>query len=205
MAGRSFKVAWSGFFEQMGIQSDFAFEDLQIDLDGDIKGGGYDSVGQYSFEGNFTKDKIHFSKQYADRHRIHYSGQYDNGNEVTGKWDIAKNSTGQFKLKMKCDLWKGWYEHNGEKTEMTINMIVQNNGVFGLGADKIGQFIMNGYHKNHCSTCTFIKQYVGKSYQIHYSGSLVISKKKNTRVVKGVWMVPGGGESNHGYFKLREE
>jgi len=128
-----------------------------------------------------------------------YSGACDDGKHVKGRWEIPGNCDGTFWLKMKVPSWKGWYKQGGEKNQMDLDLQVSSEGVFGLGKDGVGQFVMRGYNDPLQSCVSFIKQYLG-AHQVHYNGSMW-NKEDGKREIKGTWNISG---DYHGYFKLKE-
>lgn len=83
---------------------------------------------------------------------------------------------------------------------MDLDMQVTPEGVFGLGQDSVGKFVLRGYHDPNQSCVSFVKQYLG-AHAVHYNGSLWNCGKDGKRVIKGTWNIPG---NCHGHFKLKE-
>ena len=85
------KVRWEGWFEQFDDRTDMAFDNMVMDLNGNISGGGSDDVGEFTINGmdNGT-DEITFIKQYKGAHAVHYKGAFD-GKKIWGEWEIPGN------------------------------------------------------------------------------------------------------------------
>ena len=77
-------------------------------------------------------------------------------------------------------VWKGWYEHNGTKTEMRLKKFnVKGNKISGKGHDEVGDFDVIGYYTAE-KKVSFVKQYKG-AHQVMYNG------EKDGQSISGHW------------------
>merc|ERR1711957_99421 len=197
MAQSAFKIKWKGGFEQFGQENEVEFSNMYMDLNGNIYGDGSDAVGNFTISGVWG-DNVQFTKQYIGAHAVQYSGTTEDGKKVTGRWEIPGNCDGTFWLKVKE--WKGWYKQGGDKNDMDLDMQVSPEGVFGLGMDVVGKFVIRGYYDPNQSCVSFVKQYIGQ-HAVHYNGSMYLKDDGEKHTIKGVWNIPN---QCHGYFKLKE-
>lgn len=209
MNNAQMEIKWKGGFEQFGTENEVTFENMGMDVYGNIHGGGSDDIGTFSITGSWG-DKVHFSKAYHGQHTVEYSGVVGEDNRVAGEWQIPGNCNGTFWLKMVCKQWKGWYKQKGTKDPMDLSIDVTPQGVFGIGRDSVGRFIIQGYNDPNQSCVSFVKQYLG-AHAVHYNGSMWEEVTNNGsqyvddsichRVIKGTWNIPG---NCHGHYKLKE-
>ena len=162
-------IKWEGTFTQFDQEYEVEFENMMLDLNGNVSGEGSDAIGQFKITGTQSPNgDLKFLKQYLGMHGVHYQGFNDNG-LVTGTWEIPGNCDGTFTIYVKVPRWEGWYEHANEKVEMNLNLAVSSEGVWGSGNDEIGHFVIKGYCDPNQSCVTFVKQYLGK-HKVHYNG-----------------------------------
>jgi len=64
---------------------------LRLQLDGgNISGTGRDIVGRFTFTGTISdQGQVAMVKQYAGRHAVDYTGQYDGEGLLWGQWHIG--------------------------------------------------------------------------------------------------------------------
>lgn len=172
--------------------------DLKI-YQGFISGKGSDNIGQFEIQGSLSNGKtVNFTKRYIGAHTVNYQGTLTSDSQIDGTWSLQGMSDA-FQLKKAYsepdphvpppappvkvplpvsnyssnDIWKGFYDQNGQQTPMTFTMFsaTPGNQVTGTGSDNVGQFQING-------TCDpqgnviFTKQYVGQ-HAVAYSGKLI--------------------------------
>jgi hypothetical protein len=143
------KPSWSGWFEQDGSQTDMLFEWMQLNADGTVYGEGSDPVGAFTLIGTVgDAGDVAFVKQYEGAHAVNYNGQLTGGN-IAGNWEIPDNCGGTFELNLSSDYvenWTGWFEQAGENTDMALDIHIDETGVFGMGADPVGNFSVRGIY-----------------------------------------------------------
>jgi hypothetical protein len=143
------KPSWSGWFEQDGSQTDMLFEWMQLNADGTVYGEGSDPVGAFTLIGTVgDAGDVAFVKQYEGAHAVNYNGQLTGGT-IAGNWEIPDNCGGTFELNLSSDYvenWTGWFEQAGENTDMALDIHIDETGVFGMGADPVGTFMVRGIY-----------------------------------------------------------
>ena len=93
--------------------------------------------------------------------------------------------------------WKGWYEQNGHRANMTIGQFkVKSNKISGKGSDEQGDFEFVGFYDSH-NEVHFIKKYLGK-HEVHYRG------KREGQTISGTWTLEGGYSGPFFLYKERE-
>lgn len=82
-------------------------------------------------------------------------------------------------------VWKGYYEQDGNRHDMTFKMfsVVMNGDVMGKGKDEVGEFELRGFC-NEFGDAQFAKRYIGK-HTVMYNG------KVDNKSMKGSWSVAG--------------
>ena len=184
-------VAWEGTFTQGEVIHEMFFDDMQLGFDGGVYGAGTDTVGDFDISGVLAEDgTVSFTKQYIDKHAVEYTGTLEGGT-ITGTWEIPDNCDGEFEIKMKTEQWTGWFDQGGQQHEMELDLTVDDNGVFGMGSDSVGTFVIRGDYDPDAGTIQFVKSYHGK-HKVNYKGTL------EDDIVKGEWDLQGSG----GEFEL---
>jgi hypothetical protein len=93
------KVTWSGGFEYDGQEYDVTYQNIYIDVNGNVFGDGSDFVGEFIISGTWDKHgTVRFIKQYSGRHTVYYTGVSDDDQNVCGRWKISGDSEGGFWL-----------------------------------------------------------------------------------------------------------
>eukprot|EP00178_Gracilaria_changii_P012795 TRINITY_DN36121_c0_g1_i1.p1 TRINITY_DN36121_c0_g1~~TRINITY_DN36121_c0_g1_i1.p1 ORF type:complete len:240 (+),score=22.50 TRINITY_DN36121_c0_g1_i1:234-953(+) len=120
-----------------------------------------------------------------------------NGSVINGTWSIPGNCQGTFQIQMGgSEKWSGHYIQNGTQNPMHMDLQVCQNGVFGLGNDNVGSFVIRGQLVGN--QMNFVKQYHGKHHVI-YQGFLTANG--GNWIVNGNWSIPSGG---NGQFMLQK-
>lgn len=192
------QVTWDGWYEQGGNKTEMKFENMQVHLDGAVFGSGQDTNGKFSIQGSMSQNgQLQFVKQYEGAHAVHYTGSVEDG-MIQGKWSIPNNCDGTFGIVMNVEKCKGWYEQEGQKTDMELELSIDENGVFGIGKDPIGNFVVRGLYKKtgplQPNKVMFVKQYVG-AHVVNYEG------KVHGQTIKGEWEMEGF----KGKFELKKD
>jgi antitoxin component YwqK of YwqJK toxin-antitoxin module len=196
------RPSWTGWFEQADAKTDMFFECMQLCNDGTVYGEGSDAVGSFTLNGTIgDAAEVSFVKQYEGAHAVNYSGQCI-GATISGNWDIPDNCGGTFELNLSSDYvenWTGWFEQSGTNTDMALDIHIDETGVFGMGADPVGTFMVRGIYDMSSGKVNFIKKYLG-AHEVLYRGKL--------RFTDGVYTVAGDWEiidNCGGTFELRKE
>jgi len=168
---------------------------LNFNLDGSLNGFGNDDCGNFTITGAISdSSEVTFTKQYDGAHAVEYTGSLSGGT-ITGTWSIPDNCDGTFELQKLSQDWTGFFEYGETKTDMALSMMVDSNGVHGLGNDDCGNFIILGECNNE-GVMNFNKKYLGQ-HVVHYTGR--ITRKNNEMAIKGKWKIP---ENCDGTFEL---
>jgi len=188
------KVNWNGYYVQGGAQNEMFLENLQIDFEGGINGGGDDVCGAFSIVGSLNDDgTFTFEKAYSE-YSVMYNGLME-GTALRGMWSLAGQAEEEFEIKLVSSGWTGHFEQGGDQNDMELNMGVSGGCVFGTGNDDVGCFILRGHSDG--TEFNFVKKYIGK-HQVLYFGE---SRGDRKKVVKGKWTIPDNCE---GTFKLKQ-
>ena len=186
------EIEWTGWYEQFGKKHDVSFQDMGMNPEGKIEGGGKDSVGEFIITGNINDNDIQFNKAYKGAHTVKYSGKIENA-IISGKWEIT-GITGAFEISMKTKHWKGSFEHNGQSYEMLASIDIKvikgrRWPLRGVGGDSKGNYSLIGFQPicgDH-NTVMFTKKYFNSPSLVHYSG--IIGKFGGNEVIKGSWIM----------------
>lgn len=80
---------WTGYYVQYDKQYPMTFKNFYITPvpQGEIRGGGEDTVGKFEISGSFNNNAtaVRFAKKYIGKHTIYYEGEF-NGNTIEGSW-----------------------------------------------------------------------------------------------------------------------
>jgi hypothetical protein len=194
------KVEWTGAFEQFGLSRPMDFKNMYMDLNGNVFGVGADQVGDFQLSGIWRNTHIEFIKTYFASHVIFYTAKTEDGKRFEGSWRIPDSCEGTFWIEIKIPSWSGKFTESKKQEKFSFDMQVSPQGVFGLGQDKEGFYVIKGTHDEKFSCVNFVKSYLGGSNRICYNGAMVMAKAG--RKVKGVWCVKD--TTNFGYFELNE-
>jgi len=160
-------IKWSGHFWQNGNQYEMFFQSMSLDVDGSISGYGSDAIGEFSLQGTMEDGWLVFKKQYP-AHFVNYRGQCtDNSGWFSGNWEIPGDCGGEFKIRCELPRWDGYYIQGGNQNDMSLDMTITQQGVYGQGWDVNGFFVCRGECRAD-GVVIFRKQYMGKWYVDYY-------------------------------------
>jgi hypothetical protein len=172
----------TGWYAQFGQKQGVEFYNFQVDVDGWVRGAGQDPNGEFDIGGQLEGKFFVFNKTYRGAHNVVYRGKVKKG-VWSGTWEIPGNCDGVFNLVPTFQKWKGGFWQFGNKTDMYFQrMYLGESGVFGNGADDVGQFNIRGW-KNDDIVC-FAKTYVG-AHTVFYQGQI------DGKHLRGQWTIPG--------------
>jgi len=155
---------WTGWFEQGGEQNEMKIDSMHLNNDGTIFGDGSDDIGEFTVTGTISdSNDVEFVKQYTGQHAVNYSGKLE-GPKIAGNWEIPDNCAGTFEIQLSPEYvenWAGWFEQSDDKNDMDLNIHVDETGIFGVGSDPVGNFIVRGVYHMAIGKARFIKKYIG--------------------------------------------
>ena len=160
-----------------------------IDFDGNVSGSGSDSSGNFDIFGQVEgQDLINFRRQYNNGSKVSYFGQIGKMGSIFGTWiESNSNKKGDFYLSLVCDKWTGNYQTESGKNDIVLNMKVDKIGVYGIGSNKTGCYVIKGevIKDQQDLMVKFSKRYFDGGYVV-YIGSY----DKGLKSLIGSWMVP---------------
>lgn len=166
-------VPWFGQYEQDGRWHDIRIFNLQVEQGGPITGSGSDESGEYVMQGQVTyPNDVYFVKLYKSKESIEYSGRIDEG-LIEGVWHKDNSKfRGDFFISMSVPpTWQGTKIKRGcqHKTAFSFNMYADYSGVYGVGRDEIGEFVIKGEMDTRC--IKFVQCYHGQ-HEVRFLGHL---------------------------------
>jgi len=169
-------------------------DNMQIDFEGGINGGGEDVCGEFTISGNLKSDNtFNFEKAY-DSYSVQYNGKLE-GMALRGNWSLPGQAEEEFEITLGASKWVGSFDQGGESTEMILNMGISSGSVFGVGLDDIGTFVLRGTTDEE--SFNFVKKYIGQ-HEVLYFGQC---RGDRNKTVRGKWTIPGNCEGN---FMLKQ-
>jgi len=193
------KCYWKGYYVQNSEKNDMDFENLQISIQGNIIGSGDDANGFFTIEGQLNHDNTFmFNKNYSAGYTVIYEGTMD-GIKMKGLWSLPDQDKEEFEIRMKAREWKGWHKQNDDKSDMDLDMCLNNGAIFGSGHDVVGAFVIRGNFNRATTDFNFVKQYIGQ-HKVLYFGKA--TGNKGDLVVRGKWAID---ESIGGKFRLKQK
>ena len=210
-ASLAHEISWIGHYIDQGKKVAIIFDNFQIKFDGTIQGHGEDLIGQFKIEGyvdiasGVEKPRVRFEKKYALAHSQVYDGNMYDG-RIYGNYTYGNyKASGQFEIRANAHEWTGWYMNNNSKVDCKINLIIEQDFVFGIGFDqKYGNYIIRGTYNPDTDDIKLAKvyfpsnviMYIGKSNRINPN------KKKSIVTVTGNWHEKDN-QSENGGFEIR--
>lgn len=76
-----------------------------------------------------------------------------------------------FELRCEVEDWAGSFSFQGQNAQFKLRIFVDESGVFGLGKDSDGTFIIKGRYDRNTHQMSFIKNYLGK-FQLEFVGQI---------------------------------
>ena len=180
------KASWQGSFYNKKGQFDMGIEDLQIQPDCKVTGGGTDSHGQFTIEGSFDpkKNTISFKKSRESGSIVDYNGKYVKDEQILkGTWTIG-NHIGQFDLKLLSVKYRGVSFFGNMQKSLDWNISKYKGQSYGFGVDELGAFVLRSV-KQSGKTLNLEQSYLGQTHKMSYEGKW--SKNAGTKVYAGQW------------------
>jgi hypothetical protein len=119
-----------------------------------------------------------------------------NNGSISGNWSLD-GSTGQFMIEMEKIEWNGHMMHQGQRHNLSLDIHVDTNGVFGIDKDNQGAFVIRGIYDNNDYSLLFTRQYINSQIQ-YFRGTM--TNDGQYWVVKGEWQYAGGAGGE--YFEM---
>ena len=195
MAEKEFKmeIEWEGHYEQGGSKNPVHFNDMHLNIDGTIVGGGKDAVGEFAINGKIEGPNVTFVKAYKGAHSVDYKGTLNHGT-IIGKWSVG-GAEGGFEIKMKTKIWTGKHQTaDGQLIDLVSSLQFQGakkhhrDHVSGIGYDVAGNFRVSGFKpvvgEHH--TVMFTKEYFGTKEKIQYTG--ICLNEGGHDHIRGYWI-----------------
>ena len=92
---------------------------MVIDMDGNIQGGGNDTVGGFDIRGRVNGDcSVQFIKQYHGQHSVDYNGRLSD-NLIRGRWSLT-GMEGDFEIQIHTDKLSGYRLINNAQNDETL-------------------------------------------------------------------------------------
>ena len=111
-------IKWKGAFWQDGDRYEMYFQNMVLDVNGNVHGNGSDDVGPFSLHGTMQDGWLAFHKKYPS-HSVEYRGQCnDNSGYFRGNWEIPGDCGGNFEVKVDLPRWVGYFKQDGDKYDM---------------------------------------------------------------------------------------
>jgi hypothetical protein len=191
------RVPWSGWYQQGASRHPVRFDQFNVDPTGRINGQGQDEVGSFSIAGCIYPNAcFEFNKTYMGAHTVAYKGNLQSG-RLTGRWSLNGMSD-EFEINYQVEQWSGSFQTNGQQIPMKVHLFVDPSGVFSLGKDGEGVYVIKGSYNPGSAQLTFIKYYIGK-YQIQYQGS--VFNDSRFLIITGNWQTNTGMNGSFEVFK----
>ena len=214
-------IRWSGFEKHDDEEDKFmiVWNKMQISFDRVISGNDEDEWGQFSVTGEIATDStLKISKVYAETFKIVYTGVMEgcvfkgtlevmNDLSEEDSMDLPKNGTkGTWEISPDRSDWIGKVHNDHGESPFTIAFHVEEDGIFGIGKDAQGNYIIRGDYTRTNRAIRFAKVYVKDDSSIQYTASA--DEIGNEFLTKGVWQSHGDDENNEidfGEFELMGE
>ena len=95
----------------------------------------------------------------------------------------------RFELHMDKIEWNGSYRYGQQTYNISLDIHVDTNGVFGVDKDNEGVFVIRGTYNNQNHEMLFTRAYIGGNIQ-YFKGSM--TNNGQHWVVRGEWQFAGG-------------
>ena len=184
-------VNWIGHFMQKNEKNNMVFTNLKIDFNGVIQGHGYDEIDKFTISGIIdSKSIVTFDKKYESDVIVNYKGTITDNGIITGKWKLEDQSD-DFWIQLNSQNFFIQVYQDSQGTvqdDQILKLNIQENGVFGIGVDKLGPYIINGdYSKT--GLINFTKQSIGAKQVKTYIGHIKLLKDR--MVIKAKFEISG--------------
>ena len=212
LASLAHEISWSGHCHDSGKKIVLIFDNLQIKFDGTIVGSGEDLTGAFTLSGqidlstNTPKPECYFTKNYLSQETmITFNGNLHEG-RIFGNCIYGNNQDPTiFEIHANSQEWTGWYMENSKKFDTKINLIIEEDFVFGIGADKdFGNYMIRGNYNQDTDDIKMAKVYFPNNAVIYKGKSNRINpnKKKSIVTVTGNWFLKND-EVQTGEFEIK--
>lgn len=194
-------VKWNGYYIQDGVREEMTFDHFIVKFDGDCEGYGCDQAGDFDLKGRCDNisntTEINFTKKYReDGEEIQYKSRIWESS-IVGIWNYDNNKiSGDFQMTFENEEFAGFYVQDDEKIDTLFMMNFGEDGLFGIGSDNNGDYILKGDWFKNSGTCRFHKMYFD-SDDIYYVGC---ANDFNSQVMlQGKWVIE---DIAHGDYEL---
>lgn len=204
-------VGWSGSMtDYNNIVAPLKYDSMIIDRALNISGKGIDNEGiKYFIIGKLNKDStVVFTQRWDTKQKsFKFEGQLSDG-FFTGSWtaegddNIIAGQTGTFVLQPDGTDWTGNFYKDDDKILLRHKLHINEQGVFGLGNDDSGDFLILGDYARPERVIRWFKRYIHDKEIITYSGESA-DEVGEQFVIKGIWQFNSGDEIEYGEYKLK--
>lgn len=190
----SHKIRWEGTYTigngATNEKFEEVFENMYMDDEGNIEGGGDDSGGKYEITGILYEHEWCIYKAYTGK-TVNYNGIQGKEGVVSGTWEVNgnENEHGGFTIEMKVPIWTGTMTQEGsdeEPKEIELHISFTELGIFGIGSDENGDFACTGTF--HQGIVSFKKNYIGEP-DVYFNGARY--EENGILRIEGDWTYEG--------------
>jgi hypothetical protein len=125
---------------------------------------------------------------------VSYQGVIGESGVLAGKWKItegkSKGYSGSFEMKGSSQDWYGWWMVGGKKVDLLLNLIVEEDFVYGVSVDKVGLYLVQGRNDASMMKVEFIKKYLRSGDVQRFQGDVKRinpNKKKSIVTITGIY------------------
>ena len=202
------KVAWTGWSEFNNQRNPFKIDHMIFDFKGGITGEGNDYLGKFTLKGQLLPNgSVTFERQYTSQNVVKHQGAI-NGDVVSGQWLMPNGQQGNFQIQPLSQLFQGKRQVGFEMdltmskaTDFQWKLNIDPNGVFGLGYDNFGFYIIRGTFEqaknSNKQAYNIVQQYFGKN-KVYYQGNL--NEWNGKPVHNGNWRTED--KKTEGFFQI---
>ena len=190
---KEYEILWTGKFtyeNEGNAQKEKYWDNFQIDTDNICEGYGSDPAGDFEINGklefNGGKAVLNLVQNYTTiDFTMQLVGEFDSAGTVVGQWVQIDKETGEqryskgtWTMKACCQQWKGHFMENGQKVEMSVDLIVEDNFVYCASSNQIGYYLVKGNNNSETKEIVWAQFYGQSNMQIVFEG---VSFKKSAK------------------------
>ena len=215
MKDRKF-IPWEGWWLQSTKKEKIALKISHMLIKSNRQIQGFCSIYKthYKINGAVNKNlQIEFELLDYENTRIFiFRGEMQNFT-LYGKFRKCQENDhkGIFELTFEKEHWKGFMQVKESKDEMELAMNVNQNGIYSLGNDENGLFVVEGNLDKVSKKCDFSLHYYQVNATSFYSGDWQVVNDQFIKI-RGQWNIPKAvmgefnltGKMNSNYFEISD-